>query len=195
MGQPDAAVHRRVPGEVGIWVLIGGELLAFSAFFLVFAYYRGLAPDVFRSGQALLDHRIGLVNTLILLTSSLFVALGVGRVRSGREGAGFWLKLAVLCGGLFAVLKLAEYGAKFAAGITPLTSDFFMYYFAFTGVHLLHVVIGSGALAFAIAASGREPSANRTLIAECAGIFWHLVDLLWIILFALFYLAGGHGQV
>lgn len=193
MSKPDSAVHRRIPGEAGIWVLICGELAAFSAFFLVFAYYRGLAQDDFQRGHLLLDHGIGLANTLILLTSSLFVALGAIRVRTGREGAAFWLWLALLCSGLFAVLKVIEYGQKISSGITPLTNDFFMYYFAFTGVHLLHVVIGSGALIFAISVSKHEPSINRTMIVECAAIFWHLVDLLWIILFALFYLAGGNG--
>lgn len=190
---PEAVPDRRVPGEAGFWVLIGGELLAFSAFFLVFAYYRGLEPEVFDAGHRLLDRGIGLANTLILLTSSLFVALGVRRIRDAREGAAAWLRLALLCGGAFALLKLFEYGQKLAAGISPLTSDFFMYYFAFTGVHLLHVVIGSGALLFAIGACRRQASASRTMIVECAAIFWHLVDLLWIILFALFYLAGGHG--
>lgn len=182
-----------IPGETGIWVLIGGELFAFSAFFLVFAYYRGLDPALFRAGQAGLDHAIGLTNTIILLTSSLFVALGVQRIRDGRGGGAFWLRAALGCGAAFAVLKLFEYWQKIAAGVTPLTSDFFMYYFAFTGIHLLHVIIGSGALVFAIVASRNEPSPTRTMIAECVGVFWHLVDLLWIILFALFYLAGGHG--
>lgn len=192
MNRADPPAGRRVPGEVGIWVLIGGELAAFSAFFLVFAQYRGLDPQLFQSSHLLLDRGIGLANTIILLTSSLFVALGVQRVRDGRDGAALWLKAALACGGAFAALKIFEYSQKVAAGITPLTDDFFMYYFAFTGVHLLHVVIGSGALAFAIASCRREASPTRTLIVECAGIFWHLVDLLWIILFALFYLAGGH---
>jgi nitric oxide reductase NorE protein len=189
----DRMAARHVPGESGIWVLIGGELAAFSAFFLVFAYYRGLAPELFEASHLLLDRSIGLVNTIILLTSSLFVALGVQRVRDGREGAALRLRAALACGIAFGALKLFEYWAKVSAGITPLTNDFFMFYFAFTGVHLLHVVIGSGALLFAIGACRRDPSPGRTMIAECAGIFWHLVDLLWIILFALFYLAGGHG--
>lgn len=190
---PDATGARRVPGEAGIWVLIGGELSAFSAFFLVFAYYRGLDPQVFDAGHRLLDHGIGLANTLILLTSSLFVALGVRRVRDDAPGGVLWLRLALACGGTFAALKLVEYAQKLGAGITPMTSDFFLYYFAFTGVHLLHVAIGSGALVFAIGACRRDPSPARTMIVECAAIFWHLVDLLWIILFALFYLAGSRG--
>jgi nitric oxide reductase NorE protein len=183
----------RFPGEAGIWVLIGGELTAFAAFFLTFSFYRGLDPARFDASHRLLDHGIGLANTLILLTSSLFVALAVRRVREGRGDAGIWLRLALLCGGAFATLKVFEYWQKIAGGITPLTNDFFMYYFAFTGVHLLHVVIGSAALVFAIGALRREPSPGRTMIVECVGLFWHLVDLLWIILFALFYLAGGNG--
>lgn len=193
MAPNDMAPASRVPGEAGIWVLIGGELAAFSAFFLVFAWYRSQQPALFEASHLLLDRDIGLANTLILLTSSLFVAFGVRRVRDGNGNAALWLRLALACGASFAGLKILEYGQKIASGITPLTNDFFMYYFAFTGVHLLHVVIGSGALIFAIGASRRKPSATRTMIVECAGIFWHLVDLLWIILFALFYLAGGHG--
>lgn len=193
MASPDAPSHRRIPGEAGVWVLICGELAAFSAFFLVFAYYRGLAPAEFQNAHLQLNHDIGLANTLILLTSSLFVALGANRVRAGREGAAQWFSLALLCGGMFVALKVFEYSQKISDGITPLTNDFFMYYFAFTGVHLLHVAIGSGALVFAISLSKRAASANRTMLVECAAIFWHLVDLLWIILFALFYLAGGNG--
>jgi nitric oxide reductase NorE protein len=193
MSTPEPSTAKRIAGEAGIWVLIGGELAAFSAFFLVFAYYRGLDPQVFSAGHQLLNHKIGLANTLILLTSSLFVAMAVWRVREDRPGAVLWLRLALLCGGCFAALKIFEYAEKLKVGITPLTNDFFMYYFAFTGVHLLHVAIGSGALAFAIGVARRGPSANRTMIVECAATFWHLVDLLWIILFALFYLAGGNG--
>ena len=103
--------------------------------------------------------------------------------------------LALVCGLGFVLLKAIEYGQKIAAGITPLTSDFFMYYFAFTGIHLLHVLIGIGALLLAISAAARPAAPSQLIVVECAGLFWHLVDLLWIILFALFYLAGGaHGQ-
>jgi nitric oxide reductase NorE protein len=193
MASAEPANTMRMPGEAGIWVLIGGELAAFSAFFLVFAYYRGFDPSLYAASHRQLDHAIGLANTLILLTSSLFVALGVQRVRDGREHAATWLRLALACGGAFAALKVLEYAQKLSAGTTPLTNDFFMYYFAFTGIHLLHVMIGSGALAFAIRTTRQEPSPGRTMIVECVAIFWHLVDLLWIVLFALFYLAGGNG--
>lgn len=183
----------RIPGEAGIWVLIGGELLGFAAFFMTFSYYRAYDPDGFDASHRMLNHGVGLINTMILLTSSLFVAFAVHRDRDGRGGAGLWLRLALLFGVAFAILKVIEYWQKISVGITPQTNAFFMYYFAFTGVHLFHVVIGSVALAFAIRALRGEPSPGRTMMIECAGLFWHLVDLLWIILFALFYLAGSNG--
>ena len=182
---------RRIPGEAGIWVLIGGELLAFSAFFLIFAYYRGLDPDVFEQSRSTLNRGIGLANTLILLTSSLFVALGVRRVRDEQQGARGLFIAALICGALFVTLKGFEYSEKIKVGITPLTNEFYTYYFAFTGIHLGHVLIGSILLIFMANIASRPPSTTRTMIVECGATFWHLVDLLWIVLFALFYLAGG----
>lgn len=187
------AEERRIPGEGGVWVLIGGELVVFSLFFLLFTYYRGLDPALFERSQQALDQGIGLTNTLVLLTSSLLVALGVRRVQTNRPGAAMFFRLGLLCGAIFAALKAIEYSQKVVHGIMPLTNDFFMYYFAFTGIHLVHVLIGSGGLLFMSFVARREPSASRTMIVECGGIFWHLVDLLWIMLFALFYLAGRHG--
>lgn len=182
---------RRVPGEEGIWVLIGGELLAFSAFFLIFTYYRGEAPDVFTAGRDTLNRGIGLINTVVLLTSSLFVALGVRRAREERPRAALLFNFAILCGFVFVALKVFEYTEKIRIGLTPLTNDFYTYYFAFTGTHLLHVLIGLVALsAMTFQANRRPPSAMRTMIIECGAIFWHLVDLLWIMLFTLFYLSG-----
>lgn len=185
---------RRIPGEGGVWVLIGGEMLVFSLFFLLFAYYRGLDPDLFAASQKALSRGVGLANTLVLLTSSLFVVLGVRRVQSDRPGAPAFFRGGLACGVLFAGLKAIEYGQKFAHGITPLTNDFYMYYFAFTGIHLVHVLIGSGGLLYMSFAARRPASAVRTMVVECGAIFWHLVDLLWIMLFALFYLAVNHGQ-
>lgn len=182
---------RRIPGEAGFWVLIGGELLAFSVFFLIFAYSRGLDPDVFEQSRATLNRAIGLANTLVLLTSSLFVAMGVRRVREEQAGGRRLFFAALLCGALFAALKALEYSEKVSGGITPLTNEFYTYYFAFTGIHLVHVVIGSAVLLLMANMSRRLPSPTRTMIVECGATFWHLVDLLWIVLFALFYLAGG----
>lgn len=182
---------RRVPGEDGVWVLICGDMFAFSAFFLVFNYYRAQAPAVFAAGRDSLNGAIGLTNTVLLLTSSLMVAIGVHRAREGRQSAGRFFAAALAMGLGFVLLKALEYGEKITAGITPLTNDFYMYYYVLTGVHLMHVLIGSaGLLAMAMKVRARAPSPERTMFLECGASFWHLVDLLWIVLFALFYIAG-----
>jgi nitric oxide reductase NorE protein len=192
MSLPDA---RRVPGEVGVWVLLFGDLLVFSIFFLIFTDFRGQAPHLYQVGSASLNKAIGLTNTLVLLTSSLVVAIGVRRVREGSARAARCFGLAMLLAASFVILKVFEYAQKVQAGVTPLTSDFYLYYFAFTGIHLMHVLLGSaGLFVMHSQALARNPSPSRVLIVECCGLFWHIVDLLWIVLFALFYVAGAkHG--
>jgi nitric oxide reductase NorE protein len=161
-------VERRTPGEPGIWVLIlrGG----------------------FAQAQATLSMHLGLLNTLLLLTSSLFVALAVHRSRNRQEGAARLLYLAMACGGGFVAIKTVEYAQKISAGVNFETRDFFTLYFAFTGIHLAHVLIGLVVLAIMAAMTRRVEARSNQALVECGGIFWHLVDLLWIILFALFYL-------
>jgi nitric oxide reductase NorE protein len=177
-----------VPGEEGVWVLILGDLFVFSTFFLMFAWYRGNALPVFETGRALLNRNFGLINTLLLLTSSLLVAIAVHRVRTRREGAPAFLNFAILCSVAFAGIKALEYGEKIRAGIGFATSDFFMLYYAFTGIHLIHVILGIGVLVFMRSAARDPDAADRRMIAiESGASFWHLVDLLWIVLFALFY--------
>ncbi len=184
-----AKAETRVPGEEGIWVFLLGDLFVFSAFFLVFAFYRAEQPEVFASGRELLNRGYGLINTLLLLTSSLFVAMGVHRARAGRAGSPALFLCAMFCGLGFVGIKVLEYSEKIRAGINFGTSDFFMYYFAFTGVHLIHVVIGLGVLLFMRSAAMTPELAQERIVAvESGGLFWHFVDLLWIVLFALFYL-------
>lgn len=187
-----AEPKRRVPGEEGVWVLVFGDLMVFGVFFLAFAHAHGDAQQMFADGHRLLDRRLGLLNTFLLLTSSLFVAHGVHRARDPRGGANTRFTLAMLCGLGFVGIKAIEYGQKFSHGITPLTNDFFMYYFVFTGIHLLHVLIGLAVLAWIRCSVSDEPvPVERMLLIESGGIFWHLVDLLWIVLFALFYILGS----
>lgn len=189
MSSPDL---KRVPGEAGVWVLLFGDLLAFSIFFLLFTDFRGQQPHLFLTGSASLNKSIGLTNTLLLLTSSLAVAIGVRRVRENRRGAAPCFRLAMLLASGFVILKVSEYAQKLSQGITPLTSDFYLYYFAFTGIHLMHVLLGSaGLLVMYKLAQTQNPSPSRVLIVECCGLFWHIVDLLWIVLFALFYVTGA----
>jgi nitric oxide reductase NorE protein len=181
---------RRLPGEAGIWLFILGDVVVFSLFFATFLYYRGREVELFRASQAHLDQRLGLVNTLLLLTSSWLVASGLraARVAPGRATPLCFL-LALLCGVGFVAVKYFEYRAKIAAGLTLTTNDFYMFYYMFTGIHLGHVLIGIGVLAFMTrAAWAGRVQAGTIGHWESGASFWHLVDLLWIVLFALLYL-------
>lgn len=187
---PPKSASGHVPGEEGLWVFIGGDLLVFAAFFITFAVYWRQDRALFQASSALLDKRIGLANTLLLLTSSWFVAQAVAAVRAGAgPRARALLMGAIGLGSGFVVLKGFEYHAKIAAGITLNTNGFFILYYMYTAIHLLHVIIGLGALAFIVTRFQRDGSLKGGVaLVEGGGAFWHLVDLLWLALFALLYL-------
>ncbi|MFT3792243.1 MAG: cytochrome c oxidase subunit 3 [Rudaea sp.] len=189
---PDSVPRRpaHVPGEAGVWLFIAGDLTLFSVLFVTFLHYRGAEHEVFAAGRARLDQTLGLLNTLLMLTSSWCVANAVRAARLRIADAPQRLfRIAIACGAVFGVVKGFEYTAKISAGITPETNDFFMLYFVYTGIHMLHVLIGMGVLA---AMSGyvrsRGIEAVNVQHLESGATFWHLVDLLWIVLFALLYL-------
>lgn len=180
-----------MPGEPGIWMFIFGDMLVFSLFFVTFAYYRAEDIALYRASQAQLNQMFGALNTFLMLSSSWFVASAVQQGRLGRAQASSRLfGLGFLCGLSFGVVKFFEYGEKIRIGITPATNDFFMYYYMFTGIHLMHVLIGMGVLAY-MAAYARAGVGDEKRIRnlESGASFWHVVDLLWIVLFALLYLA------
>jgi len=190
-----AAIERkpsaRIPGETGLWVLVLGDLTVFALFFSAFAFYRSRDVELYQASQATLNRHYGVANTLLLLTGSWLVALALESARNRLPSrAARLLVLAIGCGSAFAVVKYCEYGEKVRAGIGPATNDFFMYYFVLTGIHFLHVLVGLGLLCWAFvrlrgSAAGAEP---RLVLLECSGIYWHMVDLLWIVLFPLLYL-------
>jgi nitric oxide reductase NorE protein len=187
---PSESLTRRMPGETGIWVLVAGDLVVFSIFFIVLLVQRWGDRALFVESQHSLNQTIGALNTFLMLTSSLFVALGVGSIRSGaRRRARYFIATAAALGLGFVLVKAYEWSERFSVGQTVGTNDFFMFYFMFTGIHLVHVVAGLIVLAILYMLS-RRPSLDQgaVLLIESGGIFWHLVDLLWIILFALFYL-------
>jgi nitric oxide reductase NorE protein len=189
---PSISRSVRTPGETGIWVLVAGDLLLFSVFFILLLTYRAEEPALFSSSQRSLDQFVGALNTLLLLTSSLFMALAVKSVRSGTPSARSAPRLiaaAALLGLGFVIVKAFEWSARFAAGQTISSNDFFMFYFMYTGIHLLHVLLGLIVLTLLFLVSRRpSPDAHAVRLVESGGIFWHLVDLLWVVLFALFYL-------
>jgi nitric oxide reductase NorE protein len=193
--------EKHLPGEEGVWVFILGDLVVFAIFFLTYVVYRSDNTPLYHASQDLLNRPLGLLNTVLLLTSSLFVAHAVRDARNGGRRTPALLIAAICCGVGFCLVKAVEYGEKFAAGITLNSNEFFIFYFMFTGIHLAHVLIGLSVLVYLFARSRRlapdaspvagpeaSPEASYVQALEGGGAFWHLVDLLWVVLFALLYL-------
>ena len=178
-----------------IWSFIVADCAGFGIFFLVFMTERAGQPGLFASAARVLDVRLGLVNTLVLITSSWLVALATAAGRRGDARAVRRLLVAAIgVASIFGTIKISEYAIKVGDGITPLTNDFFMFYYVLTGVHFLHYAVGMAVLvAVAAMAFRAERIEGRTWHwLESGAIYWHVVDLLWIFLFPMLYLLGGH---
>lgn len=179
-----------VPGEEGIWVFIFGDMLVFGILFGTYLYYRAKDVALFTTSQQVLNTGFGLINTLLLLFSSLLVVMAVSAVRQGRPQPAPRLVLgAIACGLAFSVLKILEYSDKIDMGLSPQTNSFYMFYFFLTGLHWFHLLLGLGVLTY-MYFSARRPALDAKQFAwfEGAGCYWHMVDLLWIVLFPLLYL-------
>ena len=176
-----------LPGDTSMWVFVLGDLVIFGVYFIVFMVYRTQEPAAYLSSQQHLSVAIGAVNTLVLLTSSQFVALGVQAARAAQHSrASRLLALGGLCGGLFVLIKAYEWYDEASRGYTLSYSDFFSYYYVFTGTHLLHVFLGLGILGVVLREL-RTDGQRRIWVVEAGATFWHMVDLLWVLLFALLY--------
>ena len=177
-------------GEEMIWLFIFGDLCTFTLFFFYFGYERVENLEVYKASQATLNLHYGSVNTLVLLASSWFVVLAAKAARrKDALGASNAMGFAFVLGLAFAALKLMEYKAKIDTGVTFETNNFYLFYYLLTGLHLTHVIIGLGLIAyyffqFRWAGISKLGYTNFTSVA----IFWHMVDLLWIIIFTLLYL-------
>lgn len=193
---PRGALRGHVPGEPGLWVLIMGDLTVFSFMFAAYLAQRVGHRALFAQSQGSLDRGLGALNTVVLLTSSAFVVAAVRCSRSWTlanpaepsdvRRTRLLLLGAVGCATIFCGVKAVEWTARVSAGQTPSTNVFFTYYFVLTGVHLLHVIIGTGVLGVLGVRAGS--SGDRRRLMEGGACFWHMVDLLWILLFAVVYL-------
>lgn len=176
----------RVPGADGLLVFVMLDMLFFGLMLTAFAVGRIGHVDDYEAARRALDVGLGMANTMVLLASSWAVAVAV---RAGFLGQprvrALGLALAIALGLVFVVIKQHEYRTKLAAGLTPLTNDFFTWYYAVTGLHLLHVLGGLVALALVARLPVQPASARAT---ESVGLFWHMVDLLWLMLFPILYL-------
>ena len=189
-GRPSVPT-RHIPGEQGVWVLIFGDMLLFTMLFAAYLNSRSQNRALFAESQRALNLTLGVGNTLVLLCSSMLIVLAVNAMRSTRfrHLAARFTLAGALVGSCFVVTKVVEYHAKVAAGITPNTNEFFLYYFALTGLHLVHVMVGLIVL-MVLWRLARKPETTPTRLAvfEGGACFWHMVDLLWLIIFPLVFL-------
>jgi cytochrome c oxidase subunit 3 len=212
--------QQKAAASLGMWVFIAQEVLFFGGLFTAYAVYRHAYPEAFAAGSHHLSWRVGFFNTLVLIGSSLTMAMGVYSAAKGRsKQIVAYLLATILLGSVFLGVKYFEYGekirpclgdgppagclvpgARFEASALGLTGEaggnaeiFFSLYFAMTGLHALHMIIGIpiiGLIAHA-AWRGRYSPEWHTPV-EMVGLYWHFVDIIWIFLFPLLYLIGAH---
>ncbi len=200
----DTAVHHvhrdDVGAKMGMWLFLFTEVLLFGGMFLVYAVYRFQYPDQFRVAAMELHTGMGTLNTVILLTSSLTVALAIAAIQKGNRFLSIlMISVTLMFALMFMINKYFEWSTKFSHGIYPgspeLTNKpngqilFFGLYYIMTGLHGLHVIIGMIILAFMLVYLVKDKITKDNYIKlENSGLYWHLVDLIWIFLFPLFYL-------
>jgi len=178
--------------KLGIWAFLATEVLLFGGLFTTYIIYRMKYPELFYSEHLKLSRPLGMVNTVVLITSSLTMALGIAAIKRGRQLAArvsIGLTIALACG--FLGVKYVEWSEDFAHGLYPGTNLFFSLYFMMTGLHGVHVVAGIAALSWVLYLACRGKfSAEYSTPVEISGLYWHFVDLVWIYLFPLLYLVG-----
>ncbi len=200
----DTLDQQRESASLGMWVFLVTEVMFFGGLFTAYVVYRGMHPEIFAAGSHELDIRLGAVNTVVLICSSFTMAMAVRAAQLGRlAGQVGYMSATAALGLAFLVIKAFEYGSKFEHHLVPGPSFefhgtqagnvelFFSLYFVMTGVHALHMIIGLGILARLIPrAWGGAYGPDYHHPVECFGLYWHLVDIVWIFLFPLLYLLG-----
>jgi len=205
--------QQREAGTIGMWVFLLTEIMFFGGLFLAYIIFRSVYPDGFAAASNTLDVRLGGFNTVVLILSSLTMAMAVYSAQRGnKKMLIIYLILTLILGCVFLGVKVVEYHSKFehhlfpavgfydwehTAGHTPeLASQariFLFLYFAMTGLHALHMIIGAGMLLFLIYYAWRDKySPEYHAPIELGGLYWHFVDIVWIFLFPLLYLLGFH---
>jgi len=179
-----------LPGDFAIWIFIFAELLVFGIFFLIYAVMRARNVELFDQYQNTLNREIGAMNTLLLITASYFVVKAVHAIREGNlQACAHWLYASLGTGTGFLILKSSEFYAKFSAGISMDTNTFYFFYISLTFFHYLHVILGMIILIAVLIKTKRgKYSALEHTGVETGASYWHMVDLVWIVLFPLVYI-------
>lgn len=182
------------------------EILMFGGLFVGYSIFHNIYPEMFAEGASYLDWKMGFINTLILIFSSLTMALGIYYIQKNQPKKAVWsLAITILCGAGFMVIKYLEYSHKFHLGIYPgrlldvvkvgahhpNLGMYFGFYYCMTGLHGIHVFLGMALITWVMIRTIRgDFSPTYYTAVEGVGIFWHVVDLIWIFLFPLLYLVG-----
>lgn len=185
----EAPAAKRLPGNLIIWAFILAEMLIFAVLFTSYAFDRAKNVEMFNFYQQTLDRNAGAINTLLLVTASWFVVLAVQAThRDDSRAASRNIALGFLCGAGFLAIKVFEYAAKFGAGISLSTNTFYRFYFGMTFFHFMHVILGMVVLAILWVKTRQGAYSSRNAHGlESGAAYWHMVDLLWIVLFPLVY--------
>ena len=196
-GEPfDPVEHQRQTAVLGMWLFLAAETVFFGGAILAFTEFKLAYSGDFAVASNRTNLALGTLNTAVLLTSSLCMALAVREEGKGR--ARLWLFLTMVLGTAFLGIKMLEYAGDFREHLLPGSGFqfqgadsrhaqmFFLLYFTMTGIHALHLIIGIGLLGFLVLGSLRPHA------VEVAGLYWHFVDVVWIFLFPLLYLLGRH---
>jgi cytochrome c oxidase subunit 3 len=202
----ESAVHEYETSKQGVWTFLCTEIVMFGGLFVGYAFFHHLYPELFKQGSKYLDWRLGALNTVVLLTSSLTMALGIYYAqRREKNKSVLMLALTLVCGCIFLGVKYMEYSHKIHEGLLPgswfhgeIGPDqvknlplYFSFYFMMTGLHGIHVLIGMGLILWVLIRTNRgEFGPDYYTPVEGVGLFWHLVDLVWIYLFPLLYLVS-----
>lgn len=208
----ESAAHEFDAAKQGMWLFLVQEVLFFGGLFVAYTIFRGLYPAAFSEGHHLLDWRMGMLNTFVLITSSWTMLRAVTSAQRGeKKKIVYFLTLTLICAGIFLVVKYFEYTHKFHAGLLPgkhfapvaaelhghpmpqdpKTPLFFSLYFMMTGVHGAHVIGGMVVMVWWLKRALRgEFNEKYYFPLEMLGLYWHFVDLIWIYLFPLLYLVG-----
>jgi cytochrome c oxidase subunit III len=199
--------QQREAATLGMWVFLATEIMFFGGLFMAYILYRTWYPDGFRLGSHELDIALGGTNTAVLIGSSLTMALAVHAAQAGkgRYVQVAFLLLTIVLGSVFLGIKVVEYASKFEHHLVPgaqfhfdspiayQVEMFFSLYFAMTGLHALHMIIGVALMAvIAVMAWRGRFDARYNSPLEVSGLYWHFVDIIWIFLFPLLYLIERH---
>ncbi|MEC3905894.1 cytochrome c oxidase subunit 3 [Tamlana sp. 2201CG12-4] len=177
------------PGGILIWIIICLELLTFGAALIAMVYYGNQEIEQFQNSSLKLNTTYGMLNTLFLLTSGYFMAISVHELKNGtKKKFKKFLLLTILFGGLFLCLKSFEYYEKLSEGIYLGYNTFFTFYWMLTLFHVIHVLVGIVILTSVYFGIKKEHSNTKIEDVEAGAAFWHMCDLIWMMLFPVIYL-------